>query len=521
MPTTLSFGQRLRHFFTPANLLSILAAAFSGLMLFAAYQPTGLWWAAPLAFGLFFAVVRSHNAVLLAWVQGLSLYGFLLPWVGEFVGPIAWIGLAVAQSLYSILFGLGLRYLLRRRFLQVAIPFWFVAVEYLRSSWPFGGFPWGRITWSQVGGPYAELIRWGGPSLVTFAVVVTGLALAVATRRAWAASLPVLAVVAAALVVATVTAPSSASSPSSQSDATIINVAAVQGNVPRMGLDFNEQRRAVLDNHVRETDKLAQAVKAGEAPQPDLVIWPENASDINPFVNEDASQLISQVQGNINAPILVGTITPEHNTMVVWDNGPQERHNKKFLQPFGEYMPLRDLLRHVSPYVDRAGNFQPGEGNGVVTMTPHTGKSPVAVGVATCYEVSFDGAFRQAVRSGAQVLTSPTNNATFGFTDMTYQQLAMSRMRAIEYDRAVVVAATSGVSAIVMPDGQVVEQSRIFTPDVLQANVPLRDTMTLSARIGPWLEWVVSAVGLAGVIIAWFLRKRPSPQQARRTSRTK
>ena len=104
---------------------------------------------------------------------------------------------------------------------------------------------------------------------------------------------------------------------------------------------------------------------------------------------------------------------------------------------------------------------------------------------------------------------------------MTYQQLAMSRMRAIEYDRAVGVAATSGVSAIVMPDGQVVEQSRIFTPDVLQANVPLRDTMTLSARIGPWLEWVVSAVGLAGVIVAWFLRKRPSPQQARRTSRTK
>ncbi|MDU9793787.1 nitrilase-related carbon-nitrogen hydrolase, partial [Helicobacter pylori] len=88
--------------------------------------------------------------------------------------------------------------------------------------------------------------------------------------------------------------------------------------------------------------------------------------------------------------------------------------------------------------VDLAGDFKPGDGNGVV----HMGGIPV--GVATCYEVAEDEAYRMAVRGGAQILSTPTNNDTFGFTDMTYQQLAMSRMRAIETDRAVVVVATSG-----------------------------------------------------------------------------
>lgn len=132
----------------------------------------------------------------------------------------------------------------------------------------------------------------------------------------------------------------------------------------------------------------------------------------------------------------------------------------------------------------------------------------IPVGVATCYEVSFDGAFRMAVQGGAQILTSPTNNATFGFTDMTYQQLAMSRMRAQEYDRAVVVAATSGVSAIVSPDGKVQQRSDIFTSDALEAELPLSDTMTLSALVGPWVERILAILGLLSVIFTFRKGKK-------------
>ncbi|HIW96842.1 MAG TPA: apolipoprotein N-acyltransferase [Candidatus Corynebacterium gallistercoris] len=483
------------------TILSILAAAFSGVMLFASFQPTGLWWAAPLGFGLFFFVVRPGNAMLLAWVQGLTLYGLMLPWVGEFVGAIAWIALALVQSLYILLFGFGLRYLLRLRWTAL-VPFWFVATELLRSSWPFGGFPWGRIAWGQVGGPLAELIRLGGPSVVTFAVVAFGISVSWLARKLVRRGLITFIGLSAVTAAAALTAPQVDGSPT-------VNVAAVQGNVPRLGLDFNAQRRAVLDNHVRVTEQLGQEVARGERPQPDLVIWPENSSDINPFINADADMLITRAQEAVGAPILVGTVTPEHNTMVVWDEGgPQETHEKKFLQPFGEYMPMRDLLRHVSSYVDRAGNFQPGDGDGAVAMKSPRQDTTTIVGVATCYEVSFDGAFRDSVAAGAQILTSPTNNATFGFTDMTYQQLAMSRMRALEYDRAVVVAATSGVSAIVMPGGDVVDQSHIFTPALLQADLPLRDTMTMSARVGPWVEWIASAIGVAAAIVALAMTTR-------------
>ena len=165
-------------------------------------------------------------------------------------------------------------------------------------------------------------------------------------------------------------------------------------------------------------------------------------------------------------------------------------------------MPFRDFLRKFSEYVDRAGNFQPGNDNGVVHM------AGIPVGVATCYEVSFDGAFRSAVRGGAQILTSPTNNATFGFTDMTYQQLAMSRMRAKEYDRSVVVAATSGVSAIVAPDGRVEQRTGIFTSDALEAELPLSDTMTLSARVGPWVERILAILGLLSVAFTYRRGKK-------------
>jgi apolipoprotein N-acyltransferase len=184
--------------------------------------------------------------------------------------------------------------------------------------------------------------------------------------------------------------------------------------------------------------------------------------------------------------------------MIVWNprTGPGERHDKRRMQPFGEYMPYRSFFRLFSPYVDRAGNFLPGSGDGAVDV------GRVRVGIATCYEVVFDDLVRQSVRSGAQLLAVPTNNATFGFTDMTYQQQAIARVRAVEHDRTVLVAATSGVSAVITPDGTVKQRTKLFTPDALVARVPLRSGTTLATRLGPLPEWMLVAVGLFGVAAA-------------------
>jgi apolipoprotein N-acyltransferase len=198
-----------------------------------------------------------------------------------------------------------------------------------------------------------------------------------------------------------------------------------------------------------------------------------------------------------------GTTT---NSVIVWDDadGPQERHDKKIIQPFGEYLPYREFFRHFSSYADKAGNFVPGDGNGVV----HAAGIPIAV--ATCYEVAFDRALTEAVRAGAQLIAVPTNNATFGDTEMTYQQLAMSRVRAVEHERTVVVAATSGVSAIVGPDGSVQQSSSLFTPETLVAQVPLRSSTTLATRLGPIPEFALCiAAGLACAVTV-VRRRRPA-----------
>lgn len=518
------------------RFLLLTAAAFvAGVGLFASYQPTGLWWAAPLGFAVYFLAI--HHALTnagsstkgvwgwslwLSWVQAMACYLFLLPWVGEEVGAIAWISLSLLESLFGLLFGAGLALLAlwsRRRsraasnpatlagslpnaILLIGVPAWFVATEWLRSNWPFGGFGWSRVAWGQLTGPMENWVAVAGPALVTFMVVLSGVAVALLVARRWITTAGTLAVtLGGGLVLGAVRTSWGGTTSESASDDTV-SIAAVQGNVPRLGLGFNEQRRAVLQNHLDATHRLAEEVDSGDRERPDLVIWPENASDINPLTDTDAYEDISEAAAAVGVPLLVGTITSDEvgarNTFIVWDpeTGPGEEHIKKFLQPFGEYMPMRDFLRNFSPYVDQAGNFKPGDGPGVVEA------NGITVGVATCYEVSFDAAYRDAVNNGATVFASPTNNATFGFTDMTYQQLAMNRMRALEYDRSVVVAATSGVSAIVDPNGDVVDRTEIFRAGLLQEDIELRDTETMSARIGPVGEWLLALLGTGIVLFA-------------------
>jgi apolipoprotein N-acyltransferase len=295
----------------------------------------------------------------------------------------------------------------------------------------------------------------------------------------------------------------------------------VQGNVPRAGLDFNAQRRAVLDNHVLATERLAADVAAGRAEQPDLVLWPENSSDIDPLQNPDAAAAIDRAARAIGAPIMVGAVLrnpPEmangdgptaSNATLVWEGGvgPVARNDKRRLQPFGEYMPWRSFFRAFSPYVDRASNFLPGPGEGALDV------AGVRVGIAICWEIAFDDLLADSVAAGAEVLAVPSNNATFGFTDMTFQQLAMSRVRAVEFDRATLVATTSGVSATVTADGAVTAATERFVPAVLVDRTVLRSTTTIAARLRSGPEWVLVAVGVGAIVAAAAARRRTEPAE--------
>ncbi|MEU4803742.1 apolipoprotein N-acyltransferase [Actinosynnema sp. NPDC023587] len=489
------------------TLLRVVLAAVGGGLVFLSFPPRTAWWLAPVGFAVLGVLLhgrRMRAGFGLGLVWGLGFMVPLLRWTGEFVGMIAWLPLALVCA---VLIGLGTMLMARVSTLPVA-PLWmallWVADELLRGVFPFGGFPWGKIAFGQPEGWYLPLASVGGAPLIGFAVALTGFALA-RLGRAWRVALP-LAVL--PLAGGLVTTPFVGTAP----DQGTAVVAAIQGNVPQAGLDFNAQRRAVLDNHVNRTLELARAVAEGRERQPDLVVWPENSSDIDPFRNADAAAQIDRAARSIKAPIAVGAVVVDEsdglprNTVVLWDpeRGPVDSYTKRQLQPFGETMPMRSFFRLFTETVDRAGTFQPGTDPQGFEM----GRARVAID--TCYEVAFDGVVRDSVLAGANIIAIPTNNATFGFTEMTYQQLAMSRVRAVEHGKAVVVAATSGVSAIVRPDGEVTRRTGMFTPDALVAELPLRGEATLATRFGAWPEWVMSALGLLAVAFGLTVTRRGS-----------
>ncbi len=475
-----------------------------------AFPPYRFW---PLAFGsvgVLAGVLRGRSAPAgagLGMVFGLAFFVPLLHWSGIYVGPAPWLILATAQAAFVALLGAATTAVTRLPGWPVWWAALWVAEEAARDRGPFGGFPWGRLAFSQDDSAVVWLARYGGAPLVTFAVALAGglIAMVVVERRRPVRVLVAvfgLAAVGAAAVLAEAATPDPTTAPTT-------TVAVVQGNVPRLGLDFNAQRTQVLRYHVQRTLELADAVRAGRLPRPELVIWPENAADVDPLTDAEAGAQIDRAARAVGVPILVGAVLdgpgPDHvtNAGIVWDplTGPGERYVKRHPVPFGEYIPLRRMARLVSKDVDRVGrDMVAGQAPGLLRVGPAT------VGDVICFEVAYDGLVRDVAKGGAGLLVVQTNNATFGRSGETWQQLAMSRLRAIEHDRTVLVAATSGVSAIIGPDGHVLARSDVFTEDLLVRAVPVEARTTLATRLGALPEWVLVAMAATAVGCAVAMR---------------
>lgn len=499
-------------------MLALVAGAVGGLLLFRSFPPGNWWWSAPLAFVLLGVAWRGRGprvGALSGAATGMAFFVPLLSWTGEFVGAAPWLVLATLQALFVVAVGAAVGSLADRWWWPIPAAAVWIAGEAVRGRVPFGGFPWGRVGFGQSEGPFTAVAALGGVPLLGFVVATAGFALHGVLRAAAPASRSsallrlARAFVPLALpaVVAVAAVPVAAPPPVERTAV----VALVQGNVPRLGLDFNAQRRAVLDNHVRRTEELAADVRAGRLERPDFVLWPENSADIDPLRNPDARAAVDAAVRAIGVPILVGAVlTPPGssptNTMIAWEpgSGPGETHDKRRLQPFGEYVPYRTFFRLFSPLVERSSNFVPGEGDSALRL------GDLRIGIATCYEVIFDDLVREAVGTGGgELLVVPSNNATFGWTDMTYQQLAIDRVRAVELGRSTLVPTTSGVSAVVMPDGSVRSESERFVPAVLIERIPLRRDSTPATRAGALLEGLV--VGGAVMVVgasSWSARQR-------------
>ncbi|MEJ7651702.1 MAG: apolipoprotein N-acyltransferase [Nakamurella sp.] len=520
-------------------LLRLVSAVAGGLAVYGSFAPSTLWWLAPIGLaltGLSVTGLRGRSAFWVFGLAGASFYVPLLSWTGVYVGAVPWLALAIAEALLTAPVGLALVWLRR----LPAWPLWaagaWVAGEALRARWPFGGFGWGSLAFGQPDGPLLPLASLFGSTAISFAVATVGFSLTVLLRFAIArvslaraerpgtttpqhaaaggvrrVSWRPFGVIAGVVVVAACSNLTTVHSAELEAAPTA-PIAVIQGNVPRAGLEFNAQRRAVLDNHAARTHELAAAVRAGTQPRPSVVLWPENSSDIDPFANPDAAQVIQSAADDIGAPILVGAVVAgprpgtTYNMGIVWNPGTGatgETYTKRHPVPFAEYMPYRSFFRTFSAQVDLLRTeFLPGDRPGNFTI------GGVPIGDLICFEIVENDLTADVVRGGARVLVVQTNNATFGYTDETYQQQAMSRVRAVEYGREVLITATSGVSAVIRPDGSVAATVPLFTPGFLVPTVPLLSGTTLGGVLGPYFEWTVTVLVLLALGWTWWRHRR-------------
>lgn len=505
-------------------LLRLALAAASGLVFYLSFAPRPLWWLAPVGFAGFAFVLRGRRlwgGLGYGFVFGLAVYLPLLTWLEDFLGvgfgPWPWLGLSAALAAYLGIGAALCTFAARLPWAPVWMSMVIIATETPRTWWPLGGFPWGRVAFSQPEGAFLPLASIGGAPLVGFAVVLTGFAVpplvARLRRREWRRSvLPVggvvLPVVAGLALWPTIGTGAETGS---------LTVATVQGNAPNTGLALMDDSATIRANHLAQSDRLAQEIHSGEVPKPDLVVWPETATQLT-----GPDPVLDQAVADLGVPTLIGAIDwPQagghpQNSEIVWGpaTGPGERYSKQERVPFAEYVPARTIAQWVTPFVDDTSDMTPGTRPAVLDIAGTRLATPI------CYEVAYDHVARDAVDQGAQLIVVPTNNAWFGQSEMSYQQLAMARLRAVEHSRAVVVSATSGVSAIVAPDGTITQSTSEFTAASLVGRVPLRDTTTLSDRLGAWTEYGQVGVALAAVLAGLAIRVRTRRAGAEETRAT-
>jgi apolipoprotein N-acyltransferase len=450
-------------------LVALLLSALSGGLLSAAYEPVGKWWVAPIAIAVhMYALSLTQRKVLSVFIFAATLNLIVLHWSSTFVGSVPWLILALGLAVFYLPLSLVSRWGMS------SYPLIYILLEEVRNRFPFGGFGWVRIAYTQADAPYSKIAAIGGASALSALTVLLGLILFHAVNKKWSkiAVLPFLFLFIPINVSAFATT----------------NVLMIQGNVPQMGLDFNSRAKAVFNNHFERTQSELKANS-----NVDFVLWPENSVDVDPFQNKDVKQALDSIQ----KPLIIGAIVEKGdsilNTSILWGGELPPTYVKQHLTPFGEYIPLRSLASAISPYTDRVKDFE--SGNGQVFFSV----KEAVIAPVICFELVDDELLHKAAVS-SNILAVQTNSATFGMSAESAQQLEMTRVRAIEHGRNIVSVSTTGYSAIIDSKGKVLQKTSMGTADSIRAEVGLINGTTPRDAAGDW--------ALVGVLFGLFLIAR-------------
>lgn len=501
------------------TLRRVALAVGGGLLSSLAYPREGLWamiFAAVIALLISVRGLGFGKAFWVGYCGGFFFYVSQIEWMSLYLGPVPLLALSLLEAFF---FGLGMAAIakvwgwleakpkLRFRAFQVslAIATIWTAREWVSTNLPYGGFPWSRLAMSQSESPLANWVYFGGQPLLTFVIALISAVAVTWTLEVRASGWRTAAsAYSIALTIVLVALPVSTKIPTSAEQGSLV-IAAVQGNA-NAGLFANAERGSILRNHLEATKLIASKANGQNI---DLVVWPENASDINPLGDAVAGDAIRRlVDDKLGVPLIFGTITRRgdelFNSSIFWQPGvgATDWYDKKRPVPFAEYVPDHDFWYSLAP--DLIGMISHGYTFGTRDGIFDLGDRPL--GVLICFEIAIDDISRDLVHSGAQVILSQTNNSDFGHSDETFQQVAIAKLRAIETGRAVVNDSTVGVSAVFGPDGTVLDQLPTFEPGVMVTKIPLRTSITPAMAIGASLDLAINLA--AGLLIALSISRK-------------
>ena len=520
--------------------LALLAVSAAGMAL--AFPAPSLWFLVIPSLALLLGVldrVGPLRATVYAFAWGMGFMMPLISWMQIATDGtwLAWVALAGAQAFFIGLFGLS--------FSAMGVWKWarsiwgealggavlWVAFEEIRSRVPYGGFAWGKLSYPQVDSPLVAFAPIGGEVLVAFVVVV----IAVLLRRAFAVAAPLGQTSVPArfsslfIAIALFVVPIAVKLPSTQ-QAGAVTVAVIQGNVEVPAFQTFSEVGKVTSNHARVTDKMISADA-----QPDVIFWGEHSVDRDPRVYPEVAAIVAESVDAAGVPIVVGFMeeadTERKNWVGVWEpkSGLSDvLYGKQHPVPWGEYVPMREISQRLATAAAQVSVDMVPVNNPALLDVPLADGRELPIVVGICFEVAYEPIISEGVQLGGQLIVIPTNNAQFLDSAESVQQLQMARFRAAEFSRSTLQVSTNGVSAIIRPDGSVYAQSAAQTADFLVASVPLRTTLTPSAKMGELPARLAMGLGLGLAACSlgaylygrslWRFQQRAQSQNSQRPS---
>ena len=480
-----------------ARARTALLSLAAGLLLAASLPPWGFW---PLAFPGLVLLDRliadrpAGSRFVRGWTVGFGLLAPTMFWMQDLTAP----GYVFAVAFFAAGIGGATALCPPGAGRHLALPVAWLLAEAFRGAWPFGGVPMSILAVGQVGGPMAPIARIGGTLLIAAVTVTIGVGLSALLQRRWAHAVVAAALVGTVLVVASV-------APDGTDTGRSLRVGFVQGGGPQGTRADETDERVVFDRHMRASEELPKGL--------DLVVWPEDVVDTDRTVTDtELGALLADLAVRLDTTVIAGVVEDDgtdkfRNASVAWnpDGDPIDRYEKVHRVPFGEYVPLRALLEPL------AGGALPERDAVIGQGPPVMDVAGARVGVMISWEVFFADRARAAVRHGGQALLNPTNGSSYRGTLVQTQQIASSRLRAMETGRWLVQVAPTGFSAFVSPSGDVIDRTAVSEAAVAVHDIPLRRGRTVYTRIGN-NPFVVAALVLLAA--AWLLdhrarRRRP------------